>query len=114
MRDNCDDTGRVLIPSCLARPRQSHPENLPKSFAAKTITAIMIDHDSGAVWSMRDVKVPVRARGKQLPLSTLIPADLFLDVKRLSAATRVPLAAYVREGLQLVLEKHGTASRRSR
>lgn len=55
---------------------------------------------------MRTVKIPSRSRGKQLPISTLIPAELFRDVKRLSVVSRVPMAAYVREGLQLVLKKH--------
>lgn len=61
-----------------------------------------------------DVTLPSKARGNQLPISTLIPAELFRDVKRLSVATRVPIAAYVREGLQLVLGKHAAALRRGK
>ncbi len=54
-----------------------------------------------------------RLRGKQLPVSTLLPPELVREIKRLCSITHAPLAAYVREGLELVLVKHAETLRKA-
>lgn len=51
-------------------------------------------------------------RGKQMPISTLLPPELVREVKRLCGITHAPMAAYVREGLEMVLAKHADILRR--
>lgn len=50
--------------------------------------------------------------GKQMPVSTLLPPELVREVKRLCGITHAPMAAYVREGLEMVLEKRAETLRR--
>lgn len=55
-------------------------------------------------------KAPLR--GKQMPVSTLLPPELVREVKRLCSITHAPMAAYVREGLEMVLAKHAETLRK--
>lgn len=56
-------------------------------------------------------KAPLR--GKQMPVSTLLPPELVREVKRLCSITHAPMAAYVREGLEMVLAKHAETLRKA-
>lgn len=52
-------------------------------------------------------------RGKQMPVSTLLPPELIREIKRLCSITHAPMAAYVREGLEMVLAKHAETLRKA-
>lgn len=65
----------------------------------------MTNHDSKRDLTMASKK-KAALRGKQMPVSTLLPPELVREVKRLCGITHAPMAAYVREGLELVLKKH--------
>lgn len=59
-------------------------------------------------------KRKAQLRGKQMPVSTLLPPELVREVKRLCSITHAPMAAYVREGLEMVLAKHADALRKEK
>ena len=52
--------------------------------------------------------------GNQLKLASYYPPDLVSDLKRLSDATRIPQAAYLREALEDLLKKHAGALRKAK
>jgi hypothetical protein len=52
--------------------------------------------------------------GNQLKLASYYPPELVTQLKRLSDATRVPQAAYLREALGDLLKKHATALRKAK
>lgn len=59
------------------------------------------------------MQIPNSTRDRQIRISTLIPPELVRDLKKLSVATRKSMATYVREGLQMVLEKYSDALRKA-
>jgi predicted DNA-binding protein len=50
--------------------------------------------------------------GNQLKLASYYPPELVVQLKRLSDATRIPQAAYLREALEDLLKKHAAARRK--
>lgn len=60
------------------------------------------------------MKVPKSTRGRDIQISTLLPPELVRDLKKLSVATDKSMAAYVREGLEMVVEKHADKLRKAK
>jgi predicted DNA-binding protein len=60
------------------------------------------------------MKIPKSIRGRQIQISTLLPPELVRHLKKLSVATEKSMAAYVREGLEMVLEKHASILRKAK
>jgi predicted DNA-binding protein len=52
--------------------------------------------------------------GNQLKLASYYPPELVAQLKRLSDATRIPQAAYLREALEDLLKKHGGPLRKTK
>jgi predicted DNA-binding protein len=52
--------------------------------------------------------------GNQLKLASYYPPELVAQLKRLSGATRIPQAAYLREALEDLLKKHAAAVRKTK
>jgi predicted DNA-binding protein len=52
--------------------------------------------------------------GNQLKLASYYPPELVAQLKRLSDATRIPQAAYLREALEDLLKKHAAAVRKTK
>jgi len=52
--------------------------------------------------------------GNQLKLASYYPPDVVEQLKRLSDATRIPQAAYLREALEDLLKKHSAALRKAK
>ena len=63
---------------------------------------------------VRTKGIPAKKRGNQVPISTLVPPELFDRLKKLSEATQVPIAAYVREALEDLLKKRSAPAKRPR
>lgn len=45
-------------------------------------------------------------RGHQVQVGTYLSPEMFAELKRISAKTRVPMAVYVREAIDAMLKKH--------
>lgn len=58
-------------------------------------------------------KPATQLRGKQMPISTLLPPELVREVKRLCSITGAPMTHYMREGVELVLAKHAETLRKA-
>lgn len=52
--------------------------------------------------------------GNQLKLASYYPPELVTQLKRLSDATRISQAAYLREALEDLLKKHAVALRKTK
>jgi predicted DNA-binding protein len=60
------------------------------------------------------MNIPKSPRDRQIQISTLLPPELVRDLKKLSVATDKSMAAYVREGLEMVLETHADKLRNAK
>ena len=60
------------------------------------------------------MKLPRTILGKQVQICTLLPPELIRELKKLSAVTETSMATYVREGLNMVLEKHAAVLRKEK